>query len=154
MGRYPLRTPYPSIVNDVAKLMRDPALYPTEYAPQREHYATKPAILIVDSTGVGVAVSDLLKGRSLNVKSVIIAGGDNAYGGGKIACPQGTLWQRLRCRFTPKLWPVMKKGLLSFKRKIDLKAAHDSFTNTGMLPAWRVFMSIVQHFPEHLEAIV
>jgi hypothetical protein len=69
MGRYPLRTPYPSIVNDVAKLMRDPALYPTEYAPQREHYATKPAILIVDSTGVGVAVIDLLKGRSLNVKS-------------------------------------------------------------------------------------
>src|SRR5829696_8217304 len=70
LERYPLRTPYPEIADKVAALMRSPELSPTEYDPSRLRYFSKPPELAVDHTGVGVAVTDLLKARGLKFAAV------------------------------------------------------------------------------------
>jgi len=75
LERYPLRTPYPDIVEKVAALVRDEKLSPTEYDPSRGRYSSRPPSLVVDNTGVGVAVTDLLKGKRLRFTPVTITGG-------------------------------------------------------------------------------
>ena len=68
LERYPLRTPYTDIANGVAALMRDPRLWSNR----------KPPRLVLDNTGVGVAVTDLLKSKGLRFTPVTITGGDKA----------------------------------------------------------------------------
>ena len=83
LERYPLRRPYPEIVAKVAALVRDERLAPTEYDPSRARYFTQPPALVVDNTGVGVAVTDLLKGKGLRFTPVTITGGDTAHKTGR-----------------------------------------------------------------------
>src|SRR5919112_661744 len=75
LERYPLRTPYPEIVEKVAALVREEKPSPTEYDPSRGRYSSKLPVLVVDNTGVGVAVTDLLKGKGLRFTPVTITGG-------------------------------------------------------------------------------
>src|SRR5215213_10920398 len=70
LERYPLRTPYPEIADGVARLVREPLL------SQR----SKPE-LIVDETGVGKAVTDMLRERKLTFRPVTITGGDAVRAG-------------------------------------------------------------------------
>src|SRR5215208_7461475 len=131
LERYPLRTPYPEIADGVARLVREPLL------SQR----SKPE-LIVDETGVGKAVTDMLRERKLTFRPVTITGGDAVRAGTtrdrgtSYRVPKRDLVGALEVPFhtgTLKvaeglvLWPTLREELLSFKRKIDLRTAHDSY---------------------------
>jgi hypothetical protein len=91
----------------------------------------------VDQTGVGPAVTDLLKKRGMRFRAVTITGGDHVhYSGGSWHVPKRDLVGALEVPFHTgelqvaedmELWPELKKELLNFKRKINLKTAHDSY---------------------------
>jgi hypothetical protein len=137
LERYPLRTPYPDITEKVAALMGAPELSPTEYDPTRARYAATPPELAVDNTGVGVAVTDLLEKQGLRFVRVTITGGDKANRSGKAwRVPKRDLVAALEVPFHTgtlkvaeglELWPALKGELLAFRRKINLKTAHDSY---------------------------
>jgi hypothetical protein len=137
LERYPLRTPYPEIVEKVAALVRDERLAPTEYDPWRGRYSSQPPALVVDNTGVGAAVTDLLKGKGLKFTPLTITGGDTAHKTGRTwRVPKRDIVAALEVPFHTgalkvaeglTLWPVLKEELLNFRRKINLKTAHDSY---------------------------
>lgn len=137
LERYPLRTPYPEIAERVASLMRDPRLSPEEIDPARRRVFRKAPELVVDNTGVGVAVTDLLRKLGLGFVSVTITGGDSVSGTGRaMRVPKRDLVAALEVPFhtgTLKvaegldLWPALKGELLTFRRKVNLKKAHDSY---------------------------
>lgn len=64
LKRYPLGTPYPEIVEHVFELMQEPMLY---------HYGR----LIVDKTGVGAPIVDMLIKKKLRPIAVVITGGND-----------------------------------------------------------------------------
>jgi hypothetical protein len=138
LERYELGTPYPDIADKVAALMRDERLSPNEYDASRRRIFRSEPELIVDDTGVGRAVADLLKTKGLEFKALTITGGDevNAVGAGRYRVPKRDLVGALEVPFHTgklkiaegmELWPSLKKELLNFRRKIDLKTAHDSY---------------------------
>jgi hypothetical protein len=138
LERYELGTLYPEIADKVASLVRSPSLMPEEYDPSRLRYFRKPPELIVDSTGVGRGVTDILQTKGLKFKAVTITGGDevHAVGGGRYRVPKRDLVGALEVPFHTgrlkiaegmELWPTLKKELLNFRRKINLKTAHDSY---------------------------
>jgi hypothetical protein len=137
LERYQLRTPYPEIADKVATLMRSPELSPTEYAPETLRYFSRAPDLAVDHTGVGVAVTDLLKARGLRFAAVTITGGDRAHRAkGTWRVPKQDLVAALEVPFHMgelkvaeglELWEVLRGELLNFRRKIDLRTAHDSY---------------------------
>jgi len=123
-----LGTPYPAIVARVKTL--------TEAQPLAGHYT-----LIVDATGVGAAVIDLLRAARLRMVPVTITGGDTATRSGDgwrtpkrdLVAAVLTLLQtnRLKIAESLALGPVLVAELLNFKVKIDPQTAHDSYS------AWR-----------------
>lgn len=123
LERHPLRTPYPEIANGVARLMSAPGL--------------RRAKLFVDGTGVGVAVTDLLRERGLRFTSVTITGGEKVTGGGRsYGVPKKDLVGALEVPFhngTLKvaeglaLWPTLREEMLNFRRKIALGTGHASY---------------------------
>jgi hypothetical protein len=138
LERYELGTSYPEIANKVVTLMRDERLSPNEYDPSRLRVFRREPQLIVDDTGVGRAVADLLKSKGLKFKALTITGGDevHAVGGGRYRVPKRDLVGALEVPFHTgrlkiaegmELWPALKKELLNFRRKINLKTAHDSY---------------------------
>src|SRR5215210_2939438 len=76
LERYELGTSYPAIADKVAALMRDERLSPNEYDPSRFRVFRQEPQLIVDDTGVGRAVADLLKTKGLQFRAITITGGD------------------------------------------------------------------------------
>lgn len=127
LERYPLRTPYPGVADRVATLVRDDRLRDGRHVPE----------LIVDATGVGVAVTDILKERGLTYQAVSITGGDKVhYADGYYRVPKRDLVAALEVSLQTgtlkvaeglALWPVLKGELLTFQRKINQKTAHDSY---------------------------
>jgi hypothetical protein len=118
--------------------MQDERLSPNEYDPSRLRVSKPEPQLIVDDTGVGRAVADLLKSKGLTFKAVTITGGDEVHrvGGGRYRVPKRDLVGALEVPFHTgklkiaegmELWPTLRKELLNFRRKIDLKTAHDSY---------------------------
>lgn len=65
LQRWPLRTPYPEIVADVATLLQRPPLNPGR------------TVLVVDKTGVGAPVVDLLRQAGCRPLAVTITAGTN-----------------------------------------------------------------------------
>ncbi len=138
LERYPLRTLYPDIAEGVASLMRSERLITEVRQPwEPRGYQVAPE-LVVDNTGVGPAVTDLLKKKDLRFKAVTITGGDkvHAVGGGGYRVPKRDLVGALEVPFHTgelkvaeglKLWPALREELLNFRRKIDLRTAHDSY---------------------------
>ena len=136
LERYALRTLYPDIAESVASLMRDERLTePVRLVPRTSLHAPE---LVVDNTGVGPAVTDLLKKKGLRFKAVTITGGDevHAVGGGKYRVPKRDLVSALEVPFHTgrlkvaedlPLWGALKEELLNFRRKVDLRTAHDSY---------------------------
>jgi hypothetical protein len=138
LERYPLRTLYPDIVESVVALMQDERLSPQLYDPSNLHYFRRAPELIVDQTGVGPAVTDLLKKKGQRFRAVTITGGDSVHGtgGGRYRVPKRDLVSALEVPFHTgelqvaedmKLWPTLREELLNFRRKIDLRTAHDSY---------------------------
>ena len=137
LERYPLRTPYPEQADRVAHLMRSEELVTERRVPWEPTVYRQGPQLVVDATGVGRAVTDLLKERGLWPKVVTITGGDVAkYSGRGASVPKRDLVAALEVPFhsgTLKVaeglepWPALKRELLNFRRKINLQTAHDSY---------------------------
>ncbi len=137
LERYPLRTPYTDVADGVATLMRSPVLQKDEYDPARNRVSKPRVELLVDSTGVGRAVTDLLKSRGLRFKRITITGGEKAHrSGGEWSVPKRDLVAALEVPFHTgelrvaeglELWPTLREELLNFRRKINLRTAHDSY---------------------------
>jgi hypothetical protein len=128
LRRWPLGTPYPDIVRDVAGVLRTPAL--------------GGAALVVDGTGVGRAVVDLFSAAGLAPVPVTIHGGEQVtadeQGGFRVpkrdlAGVLQVLLQGGRLRIARGLpaATLLAAELLNFRVKINLKTAHDTYE------AWR-----------------
>jgi len=119
---------YPKIVEKVTALLRSPGM-------------RDGASLVVDQTGVGVPVVDLLRQAGLRLIAISIHGGDNtAHEGDNWRVPKRDLvgvlqvllqTDRLKVASKLKLGPVLQAEMLNFKVKIDPVTAHDSYS------AWR-----------------
>jgi hypothetical protein len=154
LQRWPLRTPYPEIVADVARMARSPELS-----------GTRPIFLAVDATGVGAPVVDLFRAEfgderkiklqvipldnrpmpklspDVKVCPVQITGGDQVTRErGLTRVPKRDLvsvaqvaLQTQRLKIAPALAEAqtLTQELLNFKVKISLETAHDSYG------AWR-----------------
>jgi hypothetical protein len=124
LQRFQLATPYPTIVQRVAELMATP--------PLREQ-----ASLVVDRTGVGGAVVDLLTDAHLSPVAVTITAGHQVHRESKrhynipkrelVGCLQ-VLLQTGRLKIASALpeSEILVKELLNFQVKITA-AAHDSY---------------------------
>lgn len=120
--------PYPEIAEKVKAIMASPAL-------------ADDTALVVDQTGVGAPVVDLLRQAGLKPVAVSIHGGANVT-------REGSNWKvpkrdlvgvlqvllqagRFKVSDKLKLGPVLQAEMLNFKVKIDPVTAHDSYS------AWR-----------------
>jgi hypothetical protein len=137
LERYTLRTPYTSIADGVAALMRSEQLNRDEYDPSRRRTARATTQLYVDKTGVGAGVTDLLKAKGLYFTPITIHGGEKVHREGwTYNVPKKDLVAALEVPFDTgtlkvaeglKLWPTLKAELLNFRRKQNQKTAHISF---------------------------
>jgi len=144
LERYALKTPYTTIADHVRDLLRGPPFtedireggggqfgFAKIRKPQTE--------LVVDKTGVGVAVMDLLKERNLRFIGVTITGlGQkvNKTGVREYSVPKQDLVAALEVPFHTgrlqiaeglELWPVLRNELLNFRRKQNKVTAHISY---------------------------
>ena len=128
LERLKLGTPYPEVAERVKALLASPALKGCSR-------------LVVDSTGVGMPVLDMLRQHGLSPIGITITGGD-------LASHEGTKWrvpkrdlvstmqvllqtQRLKVAEGLPDAAVLVEELLNFRVKIDPLTAHDSYG------AWR-----------------
>lgn len=129
LQRWPLKTSYPSIVEDVAHLLNSPPLHPGRTA------------LIVDSTGVGRPVVDLLRQAGTHPIAVTITAGNtvtrespSAYGVPKrdLVSTMAVLLEQQRLQIAEALpeASILTAELQNFRRTIT-KAGNDQFQ------AWR-----------------
>jgi hypothetical protein len=128
LERFPLGTPYPTIVGRMAQLLATPPL-------------RAQAALVVDRTGVGGAVVDLLAEAHLSPIAITITGGDKIHRDSKtrysipkrelVGCLQ-VLLQTGRLKIASALPEagLLVKELLAFQVKITA-SAHDTYG------AWR-----------------
>ncbi len=128
LQRWPLKTPYPSIVSDVVRIVSSPQLAKGD-----------DRTLVIDATGVGAPVVDLFRAQPLKagLEAVVITGGDKVVRDGRvtrvpkrelvsavqIALQQGTL------KIAPELpdAQTLIRELQNFQVKISVETAHDSY---------------------------
>lgn len=128
IDRFPLNTPYTRISRAMKQVMTAPEILAG-------------SCLVVDATGVGKAVVDLLKQEGLPLYQVTITGGEKVNrDGNAFTVPKRDLVailqillqnKRLQISANLPLAQLLVKELLDFKMKIDAKTAHESFG------AWR-----------------
>jgi hypothetical protein len=136
LERYPLRTPYPEIADRVAALMRSDVLTVRTYNDLLQVEELPPE-LVIDQTGVGAPVADLLRERDLTFRSVVITGGDKVNReGSTYRVPKRDLVSSLEVSLQTgalkvaeglELWPALRQEMQNFRRKINLQTAHDSY---------------------------
>jgi hypothetical protein len=137
LQRYPLRTSYTTIADGVVDVMRSEALNTDEYDPARHRIARPEVELLVDKTGVGRGVTDILKERGLKFTGIVIHGGETTHKtDGAYHVPKKDLVAALEVPFDKgtlkiaeglELWPALREELQSFRRKQNPKTAHISF---------------------------
>jgi hypothetical protein len=133
LQRWPLKTSYPSIVVDVAKIMNSDKMQAGKDQPK----------LAIDATGVGAPVVDMFRRErmSARLRPIQITGGADVTGDGLVTrVPKRDLvsaaqvaLQAGKLRIAPALpeAPALLQELQNFKVKISLDTAHDSYG------AWR-----------------
>jgi hypothetical protein len=122
--RFDQGTPYPEIVTSTAELMRRPEL------------GDDPT-LVVDATGVGRPVVDMLEDEDLSPISIWITGGDSVTKSGQeyrvpkreLASTVQALLQSGRLKFADGLpfAEVLREELQKFRAKIDVSTGSASF---------------------------
>lgn len=125
--RFKLGTSYPDIVKRVKDLMSEETL--------------KEAPLVIDQTGVGRPVFDMLYDTEISCVGITITGGDTINrDGNNFRIPKRDLVSTLQVLFQSGRLKVAEglpeasllvQELLNFKVKINVKTAHDSYE------AWR-----------------
>lgn len=123
LERFKLGMPYPQQVRRVAELMGRPEL--------------RAADLIVDVTGVGAPVGNMIVEAGLSPVQVTITGGNTVTGNGMewgvpkrdLVMAALVLLEGGRLKFAKRLpeAEVFQKELLAMRVKINLKTAHDSY---------------------------
>lgn len=125
LERPQLGTPYPVIVNRIRAILSDKRLAECE--------------VVVDSTGVGVALNDQLEAVGILPVSITIHGGNNVLADQdhrRYSVPKRDLVTSLVVHFEQgrlsiaegmELTPVLSNELQSFGYKIDPKTGHDSY---------------------------
>lgn len=148
--RVPLGTPYPQVVERVRDFMRLPELAHSEwhtnatysgYSSSGPEVREIPPHLLIDATGVGVAVTDMFKAAGQKFTAITITGGDTAtgtYGSYRVpardlVAATQVLLDTDRLLLPPgiPMGDVLERELLSFRVKINPDTAHDSYA------AWR-----------------
>src|SRR5215213_6376366 len=137
LERYPLKTPYTDIADQVKSLLTGPPFTDDiRYGFRIRKARTE---LIVDKTGVGLAVTDLLKERRLGFIAVTITGlGQkvNSHGTREYSVPKQDLVSALEVPFhkgTLKVakglegWPKLREELINFRRKQNKTTAPISY---------------------------
>jgi hypothetical protein len=124
LERVPLGTPYPAIVDRVCALLATSQL-------------SGVTDLVVDATGVGRPVVDLLRAARLRPTAVTITSGDvETRDGSDWRVPKRDLVIGLQVLLQTDVlkvadglreWPTGLRELLAFKVKIDPLTAHDSY---------------------------
>jgi hypothetical protein len=144
LKRWPLKTPYPAIVADLAALVRTPPLFEP--------------VLAVDQTGVGQAVVDMIRQNAVaaELRPVLITAGQKIEQdeAGVWHCPKRELVSTLHVllqnrRLTVAALPereLLVKELLAFRVKITAAANetfeawrerdHDDLVLAGALACW------------------
>jgi len=128
LERVRLNTSYPAVVARITQMLRDPQL-------------DKPVKLVVDGTGVGRPIVDMLREAQLEPLAISIHGGDTVtHEGGYTRVPKrdlvGIVRKLLDCerlKVVDRLpdAPTLRLELQNFKIKINPETAHDSYS------AWR-----------------
>ena len=132
-----MRTPYTTIADGVVAVMRSEALNTDEYDPKRHRIAKPKVELLVDKTGVGRGVTDMLKERGLRFTGVVIHGGETTHHtDGAYHIPKKDLVAALAVPFDAgrlkiaeglRLWGVLREEVQNFRRKQNPKTSHVSF---------------------------
>jgi len=142
--RFELGTTYVEIASRVADLMSRDALTVYETKKKRTGQYTVersrneiPPILVVDATGVGRPVVEMLQDEGLHPKSIWITGGDSVSEDGseyrvpkrELASTVQALLQADRLKFAKKLplRDVLVDELQKFRAKINLDTGEASF---------------------------
>jgi hypothetical protein len=137
LERYPLRTSYTTIADGVVGVMRSEALNSDEYDPSRHRIARPKVELLVDNTGVGRGVTDILQERGLRFTGIVIHGGESSHrSDGSYHVPKKDLVAalevpldtgRLKIAEGLELWGVLREELQNFHRKQNPRTSHVSF---------------------------
>jgi hypothetical protein len=137
LERYPLRTPYPDMVAQVAALVEDPQLRTTRQDHRLGRTILEEPDLLVDATGVGRPVVDLFKERGLRYKAITITGGNRVTGAaGGYGVPKRDLIGALEVPFHSgrlkvaaglALWETLRSELQTFRRKVSLTTGMDTY---------------------------
>ena len=128
LERMKIGTPYPAVAAHVGEMLRSPALRGR-------------TTLVVDNTGVGRPVVDMLNRDGLQPRPITITGGDSVTRDGQghrvpkrdLVGVVQVLLQTSRIRFAREMpmVPTLVKELQDFRVKINALTAHDSYG------AWR-----------------
>ena len=137
LERYPLRTPYPEMVSQVAALVEDPQLRRTHFDARLGRRVLDEPDLLVDATGVGRPVVDLFKERGLRYKAITITGGNKVTAAsGGYGVPKRDLIGALEVPFHSgrlkvaaglTLWETLRSELQTFRRKVSLTTGMDTY---------------------------
>ena len=129
LERYPLRTPYTTVAEGVVALV--------EQLRKLTVLREEPDLL-VDNTGVGRAVTDVLRDKGLHFKAITLTGGSQVMRGkaGEYRVPKADVVDALVVPFQSgalkvaaglKLWSTLRAELLNFRRKVNPATAHASY---------------------------
>ncbi len=137
LERYPLRTPYPDMVAQVAALVEDPQLTKTYLDRRLGIRMLQEPDLLVDATGVGRPVVDLFRERGLKYKAITITGGNKVTAAsGGYGVPKRDLIGALEVPFHSgrlkvaaglALWETLRSELQTFRRKVSLTTGMDTY---------------------------
>ncbi len=135
LERYPLRTPYPEIANEVGALVKSEHLVTYTTGEMLNRITLYPE-LVVDQTGVGPPVTSLLRERGLTFRSVVVtASDDGGPGRGAYRVPKRDLVSALEVSLQTgmlevaeglRLWGLLREEMLNVRRKVDLRTTHDA----------------------------
>jgi hypothetical protein len=140
LERFALGTPYAEQMDRVKEIVGDEKLRVKKRVSEFRTVTRLPE-LIVDATGVGLGVVEMLKDRGMGYRAVTITGGfSETGGGGTYHVPKRNLvsravapfeGKRLRIARGMRLVPELVHELENFKVKVNTHTAHDSYE------AWR-----------------
>jgi len=137
LERFALKTPYTQIADYMRGLLTGPPF--TQDIRDGHRIRKVRWELIVDKTGVGVAVTDLLKERRIPFYGVTITGMGqrvNRPASREFNVPKQDLVSALEVPFHKDIlkvakglegWPQLREELLNFRRKQNTRTAHISY---------------------------
>lgn len=137
VARFELGTPYPQVVEEVAALMRSAELTKTKVRPPGAEKRVILPTLVVDATGVGRPIVEMLREEGLDPLSIWITGGDSVTRDGReyrvpkreLASTVQALLQSGRLKFARDLplRDVLTDELQKFRAKISIDTGETSF---------------------------